>query len=363
MQINRRKYNRARLGTVRLQSQYRGNAVRKVNAATKIQSVERMHVQNSAYRKLKSATIALQCCARRGKAKKIFDQVKKDQKDMGKMKQQNVKLKEQMASLKAMLQAQAASKADKAENEQAIAEKQKEIDHLEARIEDLEAALAQEKENVKRLEDDLNVQRNNNEQLTQDLQYQKELVSRGGSGLEERKHSRGSSMNAIGESSPMTDQRKHSRAQSAGTGASSINFQKAEKLVDAVVVGQTISPEALAEHRGEVARLEEQLEEERRMSRAARIEVKNLRAAMVDKGVVDVTTSTEISDNISEFSGSEMDRSDIPIPSEVEPQMRYVNLLHTMRVKPNRVCSIIPLLPTRVARWSHFRLCYPSNSN
>ena len=75
MQINRRKYNRARLGTVRLQSQYRGNAVRKVNAATKIQSVERMHVQNSAYRKLKSATIALQCFARRGKAKKIFDQV------------------------------------------------------------------------------------------------------------------------------------------------------------------------------------------------------------------------------------------------------------------------------------------------
>ena len=70
------------------------------------------------------------------------------------------------------------------------------------------------------------------------------------------------------------------------------------------------------------------------MSRAARIEVKNLRAAISEnKGVVDgVTASTyEISDAISEMSGSEMDASDIPHPSDVEPQARYVYPLVSSR--------------------------------
>jgi len=57
---------------VRLQAQFRGRTDRKkVNAATKIESFYRMHVLNSAYRKLKSATIALQCRARRALAKKV----------------------------------------------------------------------------------------------------------------------------------------------------------------------------------------------------------------------------------------------------------------------------------------------------
>jgi len=94
----------------------------------------------------------------------------------------------------------------------------------------------------------------------------------------------------------------------------------------------------LAQHRAEVARLEEQVEEERRMSRAARIEIKNLRAAIADKGVVDVTASTyEISDAVSEMSGSEMDASDIPHPSEVEPQTRYVHSFHFRVVVRSRV--------------------------
>ena len=325
MQINRRKYVRARRGTVRLQAQSRGRTVRKVNAATKIESSYRMHVRSSAYRKLKSATIALQCCARRASSKKIFDQVKREAKDMGKIKQHNEKLKMEMASLKAMLQAQAASNAGKAESEKAVEEKQKEIDRLEARIAELEAELAKEKENVKKLENDLNVQKGSNTRLSQDLQYQKELVSRAGAVSPttplQRKHSRGKSLNAAPESStPQT----HSRGASA----------PAEQLVDAVVVGHTITPEALAQHRAEVARLEEQLEEERRMSRAARIEVKNLRAAISEnKGVVDgVTASTyEISDAISEMSGSEMDASDIPHPSDVEPQARYVYPLVSSR--------------------------------
>jgi hypothetical protein len=85
-----------------------------------------------------------------------------------------------------------------------------------------------------------------------------------------------------------------------------------------VVIGHTITPEALAMHRAEVARLEEQLEEERRVGRAARIEVKHLKAAIADKGMTDFTASTEISDNLSEISGSEYQQSDL------EPDTRYV---------------------------------------
>merc|ERR1712194_159244 len=139
MQINRRKYNRSRVGTVLLQAQYRGRTVRKINAATKIQSNRRMYTSKITYRNLKSATIALQCCARRDAAKKGFNEIKRAQKDMGKVKEHNEKLKMEMASLKAMLQAQAASKSGKAESQQAVAEKQKEIDALESRIASLEA--------------------------------------------------------------------------------------------------------------------------------------------------------------------------------------------------------------------------------
>jgi len=56
------------------------------------------------------------------------------------------------------------------------------------------------------------------------------------------------------------------------------------------------------------------------MSRVARNEVKNLRATIAGKGVMDVTTSTEISDNFSvaysEMSGSEMGNGEA-VPSEV----------------------------------------------
>jgi len=319
MQISRHKYVRARCGTVRLQAQYRGRTVRKVNAATKIQTFRRMYVRNTAYRKLKSASIALQCCARRDAAKKVFEEIKREQKDMGKIKEHNEKLKMEMASLKAMLQAQAASDAGKAESVKAVAEKQREIDALEARIKALEAELAKEKENVKKLENDLNVQNRNTQMLAQDLEFQKAMVSQGSS-------------------SPTPLQRKSARS-------STVSAAPAEAVVDAVVVGHTITPEALAQHRSEVARLEEQLEEERRMSRAARIEVKHLRAAVADKGVLDVTASTEfISDNVSEISGSEIDRSDIPGANDLEPQMRYVSSSMMRRKWWNRVCLVIPFL-------------------
>ena len=295
MQINRRKYNKARAGTIRVQAQYRGRNTRKVNAATKVQSYYRKHVQSKAFRKLKSAIVALQCCVRRCIAKKVFEQVKREAKDMGKVKQHNEKLKAEMASLKAMLQAQAANDAGKEESEKAIKEKQVEIDRLEARIAQLEAALAKEKENVQKLENGLASQKEGNRRLTADLQYQKEKVA--------------------------STQSPTHRKQSSGSA-------KAEPLAEAMVVGATLSSEDLAQHHAEVARLEEELEEERKMSRAMRTQIKNLRSSIADKGVVDVTASVTdyASDAVSEMSGSEMDTSDIPDPSEVD-QVRYVQLL------------------------------------
>lgn len=134
----------------------------------------------------------------------------------------------------------------------------------------------------------------------QDLQYQKELVAR----------------------SPQISEnvRKHSRAQSAGQSV------PAEPIAEAVVVGHTITPEALAMHRAEVARLEAQLEEERRMRHSASREINSLRSALEGKGDYDGTASTKfISDALSEVSGSEIDRSDVPVPSDVDPAMRYVH--------------------------------------
>lgn len=134
-----------------------------------------MKVRSSAFSKLKSVTVALQCCIRQKIAKKEFAQLKLAQKDMGKLKENNEKLKMEMASLRAMLSAQAASDAGKKEGEKAIAEKQKEIDRLEARIKHLETELEKEKENVKKLENDLNVQKTSNQRLSEDLQCQKDL--------------------------------------------------------------------------------------------------------------------------------------------------------------------------------------------
>jgi len=306
MQINRRKYNRARRGTVRLQAQCRGRAVRKNDAATQIQSCRRKYVDRKAYTQLRSATIALQCCLRRSEAKKMFDGFKKDQKDMGKLAEHNEKLKMEMASLRAMLSAQAATDAGKAESNKALAEKQKEIDLLETRISELETELAAEKENVKKLENDMNVQKQNNQQLGRDLQFQKERA-----------------LQAPSSPSPMRLDRRPSaghrpeldRRPSAGH----ILSVPALAVAEAVVIGATVTPDVLAAHRAEVTRLEAQLEEERRITRMARVEVKNLRTAVARGGPSVGTASTEfISDNISEMSGSEMDRSDIPDSREVD---------------------------------------------
>jgi len=311
MLINRRKYDRSRRGTILLQAQYRGRSVRKTNAAVKVQAYRRMYLCSTAYRKLKSATIAIQCCARRSAAKAVFNEIKREQKDMGKLKEHNEKLKQEMASLKAMLQAQAAHSAGKLESESAIKEKQEEINRLEARIAQLESELAKQKELVQKLESDLDAQKGANQQLVQDLQQQREMLAR----------------------SPPTPSKDRKRA----------NAIPVEPVANAVVVGHTITPEALAQHRAEVARLEEQLEEERRMRRDMSIEINNIRAA-AKEGKLDLdfgaaTASTKsIPDNISEISGSEIDRNEVQ--NEVEPEIRPLAEKVTRAVAPKEANSM-----------------------
>ena len=205
----------------------------------------------------------------------------------------------EMASLKAMLQAQSASDASKAENKKTIKEKEKEIEKPESRVSQLEQELANEKEFVQKLERELAEQKENNHKTIQELQYQKELVAKS---------------SAVSETS-----RKHNQAQSPEPVVSS------EPLAEAVAVGQTIPPEALAVHRAEVARLEAQLEEERKIHLAASLEIKSLCFALEGKGDYDINTPTKfISDNMSEVTESKVDRSDFANLDNVSTEIRCV---------------------------------------
>ncbi len=152
MLLLRNKFIVERRGTVRVQAQFRGRMVRKIVAATKVQSVYRRFVRLAAFTKLRSAVIALQNTQRTIMAQAIYASLRAEQKDIGKLKQNNEQLKAEMASLRAMLKAQADGAANDQMNQAALAEKQTEIDRLEARVKELEELLAIEKESVAKLE-------------------------------------------------------------------------------------------------------------------------------------------------------------------------------------------------------------------
>jgi len=126
--------------------------VRKIVAATKVQSVYRRFVRLAAFTKLRSAVITLQNMQRTIMAQAIYASLRAEQKDIGKLKQNNEQLKAEMASLRAMLKAQADGAANDQMNQAALAEKQAEIDRLEARVKELEELLTIEKESVAKLE-------------------------------------------------------------------------------------------------------------------------------------------------------------------------------------------------------------------
>jgi len=233
---------------------------------------------------LRSAIIALQCRRRVKDAKKLFDELKKEHKDVGKLKGMNDKLKEEMASLRAMLAAQAKESAANEEHDRALAEKQKIIDDLEKRIAEIEKELAAAKAKVSKLEADLSRQFSESQRDKEQInQLQKSRSS--ASPHVSSSHRKTPSNDGIMRRRPSTD---------------------AISPLPSSVPADYVSPEMLAQHRSRVAKLEEELEGERRLRREADGEIIKLRAAAngvkLDEGMIsdllsqgDMTRSEESS--------------------------------------------------------------------
>jgi myosin V len=249
MQISRRKFNRARKGTVALQAHYRGVATRRVLAATKVETVYRKYVCRKNFLKLKSAVIALQCRIRVKMAKKVMKGLMGEQKDMGKLRENNERLKQEMNSLKAMLAAQAKEDASNLAHTKELDAKKEEIERLEKRVAELEKQLEEEKSIIAKLESDLSTQKE-----------QAALIA--------------ASSHAHGSESG------HRKKKSSG----SVDLDAASSHHVPHHVSHPpanyVSPDVLMKHKKHVAKLEEELRAERKHRREADGEIIKLRAAI-----------------------------------------------------------------------------------
>jgi myosin heavy subunit len=243
MQINRHKYNRARNGTVKMQATFRGLTTRRMLVAVKIQTFRRMFKLRKHYRMLKSASIALQCATRVKIAKKELKGFQGEQKDIGKLKENNDVLKKEMQSLKAMLAAQAKEGASNAAHEKELEAKQQEIDKLEKRVAKLEKQLTAEKQIIEKLEADLEVQKQ---------MARQSIVAPGSPGRK--------SMTPIPQPS------------AADVDTSKLQMPNLPK--------NYVSPEVVAKHKKQIAQLEVELKAERNQQREADGEIIKLRAAI-----------------------------------------------------------------------------------
>jgi len=201
---------------------------------------------------LQSAVLSLQCAARSREARKILNEFKKEQKDVGKLKGMNEKLKEEMASLRAMLSAQAKESAAGEEHKRELRKKEERIKVLEKKIAGIEKELAAAKKMVEKLESDLARQAEENAKDKEQIQQL-------------RTHRR-----------QMTGSPIHSRKISSGSGHSVPPPPPPPEGFPE----DYVSPGVLAEHMAKVAILEDELEEERRLRREADGEIIKLRAAI-----------------------------------------------------------------------------------
>jgi myosin heavy subunit len=195
------------------------------------------------FRMRKSATIALQCKIRVLIARKVLKGLQGEQKDIGKLKQNNEILKKEMQSLKAMLAAQAKEGASNEAHEKEIKEREEKIAVLEKRISELEKELAAEKQTIEKLEADLEVQK----------QMARQSIAAPGS----------------------PTRVSHVRQSSAQLSASDM-----ARLSMPSMPANYVSPEVVEKHKKHVARLEEQLEAERNQRLEADGEIIRLRAAV-----------------------------------------------------------------------------------
>ena len=253
MLIVQKRYNKGRKGVIKFQAIYRGRDVRKVQAATEMQKVYRKYIAEKKFRRIVSAVISLQCRERKRSATAALNELKREQKDVGKLKQNNDKLKNEMASLRAMLAAQAKEGESEAKNAKELQAKQDEIAALEKRIAELERELEHSKKLVEKLEGDM---------ANKTAQHGKEMEQ-----MEQRLQYAASQASSRAPGSPQAPKRKSSAPVAE---------------IPALPEGQdgvTVNPELLARQRAHVQKLEDQLEAEKRLRREADGEIIKLRAA------------------------------------------------------------------------------------
>ena len=200
--------------------------------------------------------------------------IKSDQKDIGKLKGNNERLKTEMASLKAMLQAQAAqAQGDKGreESERVVQQKQMQIGILEARIKQLEKELDNEKSNSNGLEKEVKAQKVQVQKLLEDMQK-----------LRKQKQEE------------IQNLRKQQRAIPSVQTTSDVE----KRHPQAPAMQTPFSLNELAEHQAMVAKLDEELETERRFRREADGEILKLRAQMSGVTLEDSDVDALIPKNI-----------------------------------------------------------------
>ncbi len=342
-----RRFNRAKKGTITYQAIFRGYSARRVLAAIKIQTQVRMQRRCKNYNMLKSASIALQCAQRCMKAKSVLAALKHEQKDIGKLKQNNEKLKMEMASLKAMLAAQAKGSADKEQMDNAIKAKEEEIKKLEKRIVELESELEERKAIVETLELEIAAQV---AQSSKDTSTIKELEQKSNALENENKQQahRLQKLQKLQQSQSTPLPSSPLRQRSSQQKLSSSEEAGIAETVKTVTVTQTvIDPEVLAEHKAHVARLEEELETERSCRREADSEITRLRAQIGGIALSEVDASAHSIGADTQGSDVTTGRDKIESPTRVQPQppavskklqLRCVHIIFVLRKATILLC-------------------------
>jgi myosin heavy subunit len=237
------------------------------------------------YRKLQSAILALQCATRVRIASKIRKGLMGEQKDIGKLKENNEKLKMEMQSLKAMLAAQAKEDASAVAHARDLDVKEKQIAELEKRVAELEKQLASEKLVIEKLE--------------------AELVKQKQQMAEAPSSPRGHRKRQSGNPSP------------AYTSSSSLEVvgEMGQHVQMPSFSSNHVSPEVLAQHRANVSRLEEELAAERKHRREADGEIIKLRAEI---------SGVELNDNEVDALLAQKLEAPAPTPAPKPKPQRYV---------------------------------------
>jgi DNA repair exonuclease SbcCD ATPase subunit len=188
-------------------------------------------------------------------AKAVLKGLMGEQKDIGKLKQNNEQLKLEMQSLRAMLAAQAKEDASNSKHTKELEEKQAEIDKLEKQISEIEALLSAEKAMVRKLEADLQAQK---ERAAQDLANAQSRAAPNPLAAPGSPKQKGKS--------PHHEPR--------------ISDADLQNMSLPTLPSNYASPDVVAKHRASVARLEDELKHERKLRRDADGEIIKLRAAI-----------------------------------------------------------------------------------